>query len=564
MSLNLTITRSANARTLFFITAAITVATLLWILHVRAEGGQTGLTPIFYVLLTYFDYRTAMVMLIVLLVAMFVRPGPWMERGLRWLGTHPVAVSVATALVLCVGSLWVYLNHPLSMDEYAPFLQSQAFAAGHLTGQYPPQLFNWIVPFENQNTFLTISRDTGNIASGYWPGFALLLTPFTWAGIPWACNPVLTGLSVLAIHRLTIRLFADETCAGLAMLFTVASPVVFADGISYYSMTAHMLCNLLFAILLLDATPKRLLLAGLVGSVALTLHNPLPHLLFALPWGLWLLSRPGGIRMAAYLIAGYLPLCLLLGVGWYWFISDYLHRGPIDTAAHLRDQAGRMASMFGLPDATVITARIGGLAKLWLWAVPGLLVLACSGASRHRRMMPVRLLIASAALTFIGFLFVLVDQGHGWGYRYFHSAWFVLPVLAAASLSAPAHSPSEPGPIAQGDMRAFAVACACIWLIAGVSQRAVQIRTFLVEHLRQLPAYTGSEPRIVLLDPSKSFYGYDLLQNDAFLRGNEIRMLSRGAAENAAVVAFLKPDFHRVYADSHGEVWSAAPAPARN
>jgi len=85
------------------------------------------------------------------------------------------------------------------------------------------------------------------------------------------------------MNRLAKRLFQSVEAAGLVTLFTVASPVFFADGISYYSMTAHMLANALFALLLLQPTTKRLIAAGIVGSFALSLHNPVPHALFALP-----------------------------------------------------------------------------------------------------------------------------------------------------------------------------------------------------------------------------------------------------------------------------------------
>ena len=52
----------------------------------------------------------------------------------------------------------------------------------------------------------------------------------------------------------------------------------------YYSMQAHLTANLLFVWLLLKPTPYRAFGAGVVGSLALVLHNPFPHMLFAAPW----------------------------------------------------------------------------------------------------------------------------------------------------------------------------------------------------------------------------------------------------------------------------------------
>ena len=63
-----------------------------------------------------------------------------------------------------------------------------------------------------------------------------------------------------------------------------------------------------------------------------------------------------------------------------------------------------------------------------------LLLLAWLGGLRARNEM-LRLCFDSALLTFFAYFVIPFDQGHGWGYRYFHSAWGVLPVLAAAGMA---------------------------------------------------------------------------------------------------------------------------------
>ena len=322
MFLHLPVARSSRVRNLFVATALITIGLMLWIELLRSSGGTHGLTPIFFALFTYFDWRATMWMLGTLVVLLLIPAWPRARSLLTWIGEHATVTALLSTAVMCVGALTVYRAHPLSMDEYAPVFQSQAFAAGHLTGQFPPGLFDWLVPKGFQNYFLNVSHTTGAVASSYWPAFALLLTPFTWLGIPWACNPVLSGLTVLVIHRLALKLFDSVETAGLAVLFTLASPVFFADGISYYSMTGHMLFNGVFVLLLLEATPWRLIAAGVAGSIALTLHNPVPHMLFAAPWIVWLATRERGVQKLAWLALGYLPLCLLLGVGWFWFSAD--------------------------------------------------------------------------------------------------------------------------------------------------------------------------------------------------------------------------------------------------
>src|SRR5207237_7328643 len=100
---------------------------------------------------------------------------------------------------------------------------------------------------------------------------------------------------------------------------------------------------------------------------------------------------------------------------------------------------------FALPSASSVWSRGVNLAELALWAVPGLLALACIGAVWRRSEPAVGLLTASALLTAVAYVFVPYDQGHGWGYRYFHAAWGVLPLLAAGALE----QPRAVGPLAQ-------------------------------------------------------------------------------------------------------------------
>jgi hypothetical protein len=574
MFAKLPIVRSLGARCLFLGSAAVTTAILLWTNRLHPTGSAGGLTPIFFRLFTIEDYGGANCMLLILLVAALtpIRYSSW--AVLNWIGRHPGAVALAGLVILCCGSWTVYMNSRLCMDEYSPFFQSQIFAAGHLSGQFPAALLNWLVPTGFQDFFLNVSHSSGRVSSAYWPSFALLLTPFTWAGIPWACNPLISAFTLLAVHRVTLRIFNNVESAGLALLLTAASPVFFADGISYYSMSAHMLANTLFVLLLIEPTPRRALAAGLVGSGALALHNPVPHMLFAAPWIIWILRRPGSLPLAGWLFAGYLPLCLLLGFGWFFYSSHLTHEGIILAAGTSAsgDSLIRMGSAFDLPSSTITLARLIGLAKVWVWAVPGLLLLAIFGGWKYRHNTPCRLLAISAILTLVLYVFIPVDQGHGWGYRYFHSAWLALPILAAAAI-VPRSSTRQTRGIdtnarisaifEDSGTRAFIVACALVTVIVGTGFRAVQIRSFVAHHESQQPSYSGTERRVVIIDPRFSYYGADLVQNDPWLRGSVIRMITHGSAADAQMMRENFPEMHPVHIDKFGSVWSAVASAAR-
>jgi hypothetical protein len=513
-----------------------------------------ALSPIFFSLFTVLDQWGAAVELLILIGAVFLARPEWLRPAAQWTSDHVRAVALLTALVLSVGALIVYRNHPLSMDEYTVYFQSQVFAAGHLAGHFPPPLVDRLIPPGFQNYFLYVSHATGAVASGYWPGFALLLTPFTWLGIPWACNPVISALTLLVIHRLAMRLFDDPEAAGFAVLLTAASPVFFADGISYYSMSASLLANAIYALLLLRPGPLEAGVAGVVGSLALTLHNPLPHILFALPWLLWLARQKNGLRLLICLGAGYLPLGCVLGIGWF----EFIHTLPGATAALVTNANKTVAAAFAPPTLQIVYARLIGVAKVWAWSVPGLLILASVGTWKLRHDALCRVLTASALATLLGYLLVPFDQGHGWGYRYFHSAWFVLPLLAAGLLRR-----RQPEGFATDDVRAFVTACALLSLVVGVGHRAVQIHEFIADDLAQLPRYAGDEPQVVFINPNQ-FYSTDLIQNDPWLRGSVIRMVSHGDNDDADWMRKRFPGMQRTYADAGGSVWLSRSDAARN
>jgi hypothetical protein len=562
------VVRATGPRILFLLGAIVTTAILLWMHRMRLNGLLDGLTPIFYVLFTSGDYGATICMLLILVLAVFVPVHSPARRILRWAGEHPVVVATFSLIVLCGGALTVYHNHPLSMDEYAAYFQSQVFAAGHISGQFPLPLMDWLIPPGFQDFFLNVSHATGQVASSYWPAHALIMAPFTLMGIPWACNPLLSALTLLVIHRLALRIFADIEAAGLALMLTVASPVFFGIGISYYSMPSHLLANCIYALLLLQPTPARAFGAGIVGSIALTLHNPVPHMLFAAPWLVWIATRPGGIRLLAVLCVGYLPLLGVLGIGWFEF-SNHLRAQGQQLLVAKDDAADRFRDMVGLfswPTATVLLSRLMALAKVWVWGVPGLLILACYGAVRERGNGICRLFALSALTTLLGYLFFPQDQGHGWGYRYFHSAWMALPLLATAAIyrpagfrDTPADATRQPARIFDDQAtRSYVTVCILLTLVVGVGFRAWQMQDFMANDLNQLPHYRGTERRVVIVDYVTSFYGADLVQNDPWLRGNVIRMMTHGPVEDKKMMAQNFPGWHKVYGDRFGTVWSQA------
>ncbi|MBS0614755.1 MAG: hypothetical protein JSS24_16430 [Proteobacteria bacterium] len=516
----------------------------------RVLFASSHFSPIFQFLLTVYDTQTAWAAVAVCMLALlWRRPAP-ADRVVHLFARHPAMVSAAWILPLALAAVFVYRAYPLCMDEYAAVFQARVFAAGQLTARLPTGLLDWFVLPGFNGAFLVASPVTGQVIEGYWPGFSLLLAPFQWLGVPWLCNPVISAVALWLMVRITVELSGDRLAGGWALLFAIGSGAFFVDGISFYSMQAHMTANLLFAWLLFSPTPARALAAGLVGSIALVLHNPFPHALFATPWLLGMLADPVQRRRLAWVVLGYLPVVLVVGGGWLWL------RTGLSQAAHPGASAESLVQgVFGWPTADILNMRSAALAKLWVWAVPGLPVFAALGARRHWADRRVRLFVASAILTFAAYLFVSMDQGHGWGYRYFHSAWGVLPILAGCALARrKSGTPS---------WAAFAGTVALLSLLLIVPLQLHQIDGFMVRHLQQLPAPRRPGNNVYFIDWRDGFYSADMVQFDPLLRDADLLLARRGDALDAALIRRNWPQARRIAAGYWGEQWYLGPRDLR-
>lgn len=461
------------------------------------------------------------------------------ETLIAGLSANPLPFALAMALVLTVSALLVYRAHPLSMDEYAPVFQAGAFAHLRLAGRVPPELLPRLLP--QADAWFIESRPDGQLISTYWPGFALLLTPFTWIHAPWLLNPLVGAATLLALARLSRLLWPGTHAAGWAVLFAAASPALTVNAISFYSMPAHLLASLVFAILVLE---ERLFAAGVVGSLALVLHNPLPHLLFASPWIVWLALRTGRGASLTRLAAGYLPLSLLLGVGWFLFRATFhpMAGSAVPTSGKFHEV---LQAAFSLPSLSLFRNRGLNLAELFQWAVPALVPLACAGAWQRRAEIGPRLLALSAITTLAGYFFVPFDQGHGWGFRYFHSAWGVLPLLAAGALNG-----------AAPPLRRFMLVAAVMSLLCGTALRFAQVRRFMDAQLAQIP-----EPdrpallEVVMVHVNTGYYTIDLVQDVPFLDNARWILMSRGPADDAQFVPAHFPGARLAAENRTASVW---------
>jgi hypothetical protein len=462
-----------------------------------------------------------------------------------WVGAHPRATCGLAFVALAAGGRFVYMAHPLSMDEYAPMMQAGAFAQGDLVAHYPVPLLDRMVWGPFRGTFVLLNPATGAAVSAYWPGLALLLTPFVLIHAAWALNAALTALALALIGDFAARTTDDPDRArdrrGWAMLAALASPAFTVNAMSFYAMPGLLAGNLLFLWLLLRPGHRMAFAAGLVGGLTFALHNPVPHTLTAAPCVVWMLVDRDRRRRLPALLAGYLPGVLLLGIGWP-LLTASLH--VVRAIVARQPDAGFVANwmevahrVFHLPTFDTLEARSYATWKIWIWAAP---ILALAPFVVRPRDAAMRLLLAAFVLTYLVYFLVPFDQGHGWGYRYIHPAWGVLPVAGGVWFAR------------QGAARtlgAVAIAAGLLATPVFLWETHKTVAGFLERRIEP-----PEEGRWVVFVDIGSRYATDLVQN---VPGRErvIRLISEGDDKDRRLMSEQFPQAVRVLGDERGSAW---------
>jgi hypothetical protein len=158
------------------------------------------------------------------------------ELGLR----VKLAVASAAFCSLLLVARLVLDGFPNSGDEYAYVLQAMTYAQGRLWVQAPPladafQLWRFL------------AKD-GIWVSQYEPGWAMVLTPAVWLGLPlWVVNPLI-GTTLLAAIFALAREQVSRQAAWTAVIAVACSAFFMLNAASYFSHVSAALWGVLFAL----------------------------------------------------------------------------------------------------------------------------------------------------------------------------------------------------------------------------------------------------------------------------------------------------------------------------
>ncbi len=383
----------------------------------------------------------------------------------------------------------------LSMDEYSAHFQARIFASGQLTAPVP---LAWhgvtagITPI-----FSTFLPESASWTTTYLPMYSAIRAAFLLAGAEWLTNPVMAAASVVLLAAVARRIWPDD--AGrqwLALLLLVTSSQFLITSGTAYAMPAHLSLNLFWLWLWLRGDRGSLVALPLVGVLALGLHNPFPHALFAAPFliGLLLARR---WRMVAWTGVVY-AVGSIYWLGWLETVQREAQQGGM----------GGLAVLFHWPTWRELVVQSMNLALVTTWQAP-LVALGLAASLRRVRSLehPLRELAYGALLTFAFYFLFPSTQGHGWGYRY------VFPVLGGIMLLASdgwSRLAMELRPRAARILLASGLALILVQLPIRAREVEGTVRPFAFAsmYLHALPA------DVVVIPAFAWWYGQDLVRND--------------------------------------------------
>jgi hypothetical protein len=438
-------------------------------------------------------------------------------RAGMWLGIGACAVFALTA----AGTSAVMHATPLSMDEFVASFQSRMFAAGRITTNVSDdwrRLGGALTPI-----YVAYDAQQGLWSPQYLPAYAALRAPFVELGLDRFVNPALAAASVLLVHACARRLWPDRPHrAWIAVVFLVSSSQFLFMSMTGYAMPAHLAANLAWLYAYTREDRAGWIAAPLIGVLALGLHNPFPHALFVAPFLVHLLLRRRW-AWTAYFASAYLAGIMF----WYW-VALKVGMGGTTVSDNV----------FGMPSLLMALVQHLSLTLVFSWQTPIFALALAWTIVRWRSLSPMeKLLVPSVALSFLFFIMFPSTQGHGWGYRYIYATLGNLVLLGAVGTDALAAS------LGSAFVKRLVVASLVVTAAIQLPIRATQIERYVRPFARAHEYIASRDAEVVIVDPTSSWYGIDLVRNDPFLR-NRPKVLN---------ALYLRSNEKRLLADRFGD-----------
>ena len=409
------------------------------------------------------------------------------------------AVLAAVVFGLTTAGTWAVMHRfPLAMDEFVAEFQARIFAAGGVTVSVPPE-WQQLAP-GLRPTYVGIEPNGAYWTSSYWPVYSGIRALFLLANADAILNPLFAAVSVMLVFACARRMWPDDSSlAWLAAAFLASSSQLLFMSMTAFSMPAHLCFALLWLYALLRDDRAGWIAAPIIGVLALGLHNPFPHALFAAPFLLQVVTRKRWGWIAYFAVVYGIGIAAWLA----WMLKwQSPLRGPIP--AH---------QLFELPGVAMLLTQGLSFSIFLTWQTPLLAVLFVVSTLAWRWLSGTeRCLVAGVLLSFAFHTFLYTSQGHGWGYRYAYATLGGVALLGAGAMRYARKAFGEAA------TRRLVVASLLVTGFIQFPVRAWQIEAYVRPFARVHEYIAKIDADVVIVDPTSSWYGIDLIRNDPFLK----------------------------------------------
>ena len=411
-----------------------------------------------------------------------------------------MVIAAIVFAIAVIGTTLVCHDYALSADEYMADFQARIFLRGKITAEVPAE---WLPVVRTiKPTFADYLPATHSWKSAYLPVYAAMRAVFQSISLQSFLNPLLDAVSVVALFGAARNIWPTrEQNAFVAVGLLATSSQFLAMAMTSYSMPAHLALNAIWLWLYSAPDRRRFYIAPFVGVLAIGLHQPIVHALFVAPFLLRIALKR---RWRDVLIFGlvYLAGC----AGWFAWRVHYSPPSALPTA-----------SFFRLLNPSMLVVQPMDLLLVIGWSSLATPLLAALGLRRIFQERPiVQDAAVSCLLTFGFYVFFYLDQGNGWGYRYFHGTLACLILVAIAGWESLVKL--------LGALRAkqFLVAGITASLAIQLPLRCFQVEAYIRPFAQTSEVIRASKVEIVGINPLHAWYSADLVRNDPFLENRPI------------------------------------------
>lgn len=402
-------------------------------------------------------------------------------------------VSAAVAALVAAVAVWLMKNSAFSMDEFGAVFQARLFASGRVAADVPSP---WKEHLDAVTPVFILSRPADAAwVSAYLPGNAAIRAPFERAGLGWSSGVILATVCILALGGIARRLWPNQSERQLVAVLALALSTQFlVVAGTPYAMTAHLAVNLCWLYVWVRGG-RVAYLAGPIGMFGVLLHQPVPHLLFAAPFGLRLLFQRRW------------PLVAWMGV---WYLMALAFAAGWHTLVGFNAATGGLAAAFAAPTFTSLFVAVMHATLLLTWQTPLAAVALVVCLRRARSLRPIEQDLLGGLVFSLAFYlcFKLVTQGHGWGWRYGHQVLGNVALLAAVAWPTFVNALGRPRALQ------LAFVSAALTIVCQFPLRARLVQNTVTPFANALHWLRAQDADIVIVPNDSIWYGRDLVRND--------------------------------------------------